>query len=62
MKMLDLKAGNSVFSLAGGDGVSEGHSGAVTSIAVHHENALLLTGSQDETAKLIHSNTGKVLV
>ena len=58
--MLDLKGGNSVFGLAGGEG-GQGHSRAVTSIAMHHDSALLLTGSQDETAKLIHSNSGKVV-
>ena len=37
-----------------------GHSASVTSLAVHHENVLLLSGSEDSTAKLINAQSGKV--
>lgn len=56
--MLDLKEGVSQVSLTGG----LGHTKAVTSIDTHQDNLLLLTGSEDETAKLINSNNGKVSV
>ena len=54
--MLDLKSGVPLVSLTG----SHGHAKAVTCLDVHKENILLLTGSEDETAKLINSNSGKV--
>ena len=54
---MDLKEGVSQVSLTGG-GI--GHTKAVTSIDTHQDNLLLLTGSEDETAKLINSNNGKV--
>ena len=57
IKVLDLKEGVSQVSLTGG-GI--GHTKAVTSIDTHQDNLLLLTGSEDETAKLINSNNGKV--
>lgn len=53
IKVLDLKEGVSQVSLAA-------HSMAVTSLAAHEDNMLLLTGSEDETAKLINPNNGKV--
>lgn len=37
-----------------------GHSAAVTCLASHSDNILLLSGSEDSTAKLLNSNTGKV--
>lgn len=54
--MLDLKEGVSQVSLTD----SHAHSKAVTSIDAHQDNILLLSGSEDETAKLINSHNGKV--
>ena len=39
---------------------SPAHSKAVTCMDAHQDNVFLLTGSEDETARLINSNTGKV--
>ena len=39
-----------------------GHSDSITSIDCHTDNALVLTGSTDLTAKLVNSNTGKVSI
>lgn len=56
VKVLSLKEGVPLVSLSG----NQGHAKAVTCMDAHHDNMLLLTGSEDETAKLINSNTGKV--
>ena len=37
-----------------------GHSSLVTSLAAHSDNNLLLSGSEDATAKLIGTLSGKV--
>lgn len=57
VKVFDLKEGVAMVSLTGG----HGHSSAVTCLDSHRDNTFLLTGSEDETAKLINSNNGKVL-
>lgn len=56
IKVWDLKEGNPLISVA----PPMGHLASVTSLAVHNENVLLLSGSEDSTAKLINANTGKV--
>ena len=56
IKMLSLKEGVPLVSLTSG----QGHAKAVTCLDTHQENVLLLTGSEDQTAKLINSNSGKV--
>ena len=56
VKVWDLKEGNPLISVA----PPMGHSASVTSLAVHNENMLLLSGSEDSTTKLINTNTGKV--
>jgi WD40 repeat protein len=56
VKVWDLKEGNPLISVA----PPMGHSASVTSLAVHHEAVLLLSGSEDSTAKLINANSGKV--
>lgn len=56
VKVWDLKEGNPLISVA----PPMGHSASVTSLAVHHENVLLLSGSEDSTAKLINAQSGKV--
>lgn len=56
VKVWDLKEGNSLMNVA----PPMGHSASVTGLAVHNENVLLLSGSEDSTAKLINANTGKV--
>ena len=56
VKVMDLREGVSLVSLTGG----QGHSKAVTCLDTNQDNMLLLTGSEDETAKLINSNNGKV--
>ena len=56
IKVWDLKEGNPLISMA----PPMGHSASVTSLAVHHEAVLLLSGSEDSTAKLINANSGKV--
>lgn len=56
VKVLDLKEGNPLVSVA----PPQGHSAAVTSLAVCEDNVLLLSGSVDSTAKLVNTNTGKV--
>ncbi|KAI9104065.1 hypothetical protein DFS34DRAFT_606844 [Phlyctochytrium arcticum] len=37
------------------------HSAAITSLAVHHDNQLVLTGAQDGTARLVHLGNGRIL-
>ena len=56
VKVWDLKEGNPLVSIA----PPSGHSASVTSLAAHSDNVLLLSGSEDSTAKLINTNTGKV--
>ena len=56
IKIWDLKEGTPLINVA----APLGHSAAVTSFAVHSDNVLLLSGSEDSTAKLINANTGKV--
>ena len=73
VKVVDLKSGSTVASLSGGvtadhgtaaeattRTVGDGHGGSVTSIAAHGDGALLITGSEDGTSKLINSTNGKV--
>ena len=71
MKVLDLKSGASVVSLLGTvpadsapgatAGVfNHGHAKSVICLETHHEGTLLLTGSEDETARLINAKSGKV--
>jgi len=57
VKLLDLKSGASVFTLAAG---KQGHDGEVTCIDCHSSDNLLITGSVDCTALLINVRTGKV--
>ncbi|XP_070569921.1 angio-associated migratory cell protein-like [Ptychodera flava] len=38
-----------------------GHSGGITSLDCHSDGSLLVSGSTDSTAKLLNSNTGKVI-
>ena len=56
VKVWDLKEGNLLIGVAS----PIEHSAPVTSLAVHHEDVLLLGGSEDSTARLINANTGKV--
>jgi len=57
VKLLDLKSGASVFSLAAG---KCGHDDEVTCVDCHHNDNLIITGSVDCTALVINVGTGKV--
>lgn len=37
-----------------------GHTSVVTCLAAHSDNVLVLSGSEDSSAKLTNTNTGKV--
>ena len=54
--MLNLRDGVPIVSVT----EKNGHSKPVTCVDTYHDNVLLLSGSEDETAKLINSNNGKV--
>ena len=56
VKVWDLKEGNLLISVA----PPIERSSPATSLAVHHEDVLLLSGCEDSTARLINANTGKV--
>jgi len=58
VKLLDLKSGASVFTLAAG---KTGHDDEVTCIDCQSSDNLIVTGSVDCTALLINVHTGKVL-
>lgn len=58
LKLLDLKSGTSVFTLAAG---KPGHEDEVTCIDCHSSDNLLITGSVDCTALLVNVRTGKVV-
>jgi len=57
VKLLDLKTGASIFTVAGG---KSGHDAEVTCIDCHITDNVLVTGSVDCTAILINIGTGKV--
>ena len=57
IKVWDLKEGSTLLSVTG----PSGHTGAVTCMAAHQDNVLLLSGSDDSTAKLTNINSGKVM-
>ncbi|XP_041478059.1 angio-associated migratory cell protein-like [Lytechinus variegatus] len=57
VKVWDLKQTNTVHHFKDGNG----HEGDVTTLDCNHDNILALSGSIDGTAKLLNSNTGKVL-
>lgn len=42
--------------------MSPGHAGPVNCIAVHTERGIIMTGSEDTTARLVNTTTGKVIV
>lgn len=56
VKVWDLKEGTPLVSVTS----PLGHSDSITSLATHNDNVLLLSGSEDSTAKLTNTNTGKV--
>ena len=70
VKVLDLRSGASLVNFVGTAttasaeatvGVTnQGHTKSVTCLVAHHEGNLLLTGSEDETARLVNSSNGKV--
>ncbi|XP_066988710.1 angio-associated migratory cell protein [Macrobrachium rosenbergii] len=57
VRVFDLKSGELKCHFSGG----LAHSGQVTSISVHKDNALVLSGSSDCTAKLFNTVSGKVV-
>uniref|UniRef100_A0A672G4F0 Angio-associated migratory cell protein n=1 Tax=Salarias fasciatus TaxID=181472 RepID=A0A672G4F0_SALFA len=57
VRVWDLKQGNAVHIIKGQDG----HQGALTCLACNKDGSLVLTGSVDGSAKLINTNTGKVV-
>lgn len=57
VRLWDLKQGNAVHVIKGADG----HQGALTCLDINNDGSLVLTGSVDGQAKLINTNTGKVL-
>jgi len=59
VKLLDLKTGSSIFTLAAG---KLGHSAEVTCLDCHISDSVIITGSTDCTALLINASTGKVSV
>jgi len=59
VKLLDLKSGASVFTLAAG---KMAHDDEVTCIDCHCSDNLLITGSVNCTALLINVRTGKVMI
>jgi len=58
VKLLDLKSGSSIFSIAAG---KSGHDAEVTCVDCHVSDNVLITGSVDSTALLVNINTGKVM-
>lgn len=42
--------------------MSPGHAGPVNCITVHPERGIMMTGSEDSTARLVNTTTGKVMV
>jgi len=59
VKLLDLKSGASIFTVAAG---KSGHDGEVTCIDCHVSDNVLITGSVDCTALLTNISTGKVTI
>jgi len=57
VKLLDLKTGEVVFSLAGG---KTGHNSDVTCMDCHSSDNVVATGSTDCTALIVNVGTGKV--
>ncbi|XP_064077565.1 angio-associated migratory cell protein-like, partial [Macrobrachium nipponense] len=57
VRVFDLKSGELKCQFSGG----LAHSGQVTSISVHKDNALVMSGSSDGTAKLFNTVSGKVV-
>lgn len=57
LKVWDLKKGTTKFHLTG----SSGHTGSITCMDCHSDNVLAITGSEDSTAKIVNTNSGKVL-
>ncbi|KAG5261915.1 hypothetical protein AALO_G00290020 [Alosa alosa] len=57
VRIWDLKQGNAVHVIKG----SDAHQGALTCLDTNKDGSLVLTGSVDGLAKLINTNTGKVV-
>ena len=55
MRVWSLKACSTVCSM------SPNHAGPVNCLAVHTDGGLVMTGSEDSTARLVNTTTGKVL-
>ena len=56
VKVWNLKEGTPLVSVA----PPLGHTASVTSLAINSDSALLLSGSEDSTAKLTNVDSGKV--
>ncbi|XP_063049277.1 angio-associated migratory cell protein-like [Engraulis encrasicolus] len=57
VRLWDLKQGNALHVIKG----SDGHQGALTCLDVNKDGTLVITGATDGQAKLINTNTGKVV-
>ncbi|XP_063049500.1 angio-associated migratory cell protein-like [Engraulis encrasicolus] len=57
VRLWDLKQGNALHVIKG----SYGHQGALTCLDVNKDGTLVITGATDGQAKLINTNTGKVV-
>ncbi|XP_068208590.1 angio-associated migratory cell protein [Palaemon carinicauda] len=57
VRVFDLKSGEVKWQFTGG----VAHTGHVTSLSVHKDNALAMTGSIDGTAKLFNTLSGKIV-
>lgn len=57
VKIWDLKTGSQIQHFTG----HLSHQKAITSLTCHHDNAVIMSGSLDGTAKLMNSVNGKVL-
>lgn len=53
--MWDFKEGSTVVTM------SPSHARPVNCIAVHVDRGLMMTGSEDSTARLVNTSTGKVM-
>ncbi|KAJ3189211.1 hypothetical protein HDU85_002836 [Gaertneriomyces sp. JEL0708] len=55
----DPKSASATLRLTGAD--ARFHEAPITSLAIHHDSNLLLTGAQDGTARLVHIGNGRIL-
>ena len=56
--MWDPKTASATLGITGED--ARFHSAPITTLSVHHDSHLVLTGAQDGTARLVHIANGRV--